>query len=55
MRVRPKDEHKNVYAISLLEHVDVVLSKSEGPAVQMCTELHVQLMSEQPDNLLNRY
>jgi hypothetical protein len=55
MRVWPQDEHENLYASSLLEHVDAVLSKSEGPAVQICTLLLVQLMSEQPDNSLNRY
>jgi hypothetical protein len=31
MRFWPKDEHKAMYEISLLKHVVVVLSKSEGP------------------------
>jgi hypothetical protein len=31
MRFWPQDEHQNVYAISWLRHVLVVLSKSEGP------------------------
>jgi hypothetical protein len=31
MRFWPQDEHQTMYAISLLKHVVVVLSKSEGP------------------------
>jgi hypothetical protein len=31
MRFWPQDEHKTIYAIRLLKHVVVVLSKSEGP------------------------
>jgi hypothetical protein len=30
MRFWPQDEHQAMYAISLLKHVAVVLSKSEG-------------------------
>jgi hypothetical protein len=30
MRFWPQDEHPSMYAISLLKHVVVVLSKSEG-------------------------
>jgi hypothetical protein len=50
MRFWPQDEHPSMDAIELLKHV-FVLSKSEGPqkwlepAVQMCTELLLQLMS----------
>jgi hypothetical protein len=44
-----QDEHQTMYGISLLKYFVVVLSKSERsgwlPAVQMCTELLVQLMS----------
>jgi hypothetical protein len=31
MRFGPQNEHQTLYAISLLKHVVVVLSKSEGP------------------------
>jgi hypothetical protein len=31
MRFWPQDEHQTMYAINLLKHVVVVLSKSEGP------------------------
>jgi hypothetical protein len=31
MRFWPQDEHQTMHAISLLKHVVVVLSKSEGP------------------------
>jgi hypothetical protein len=31
MRFWPQNEHQNMYAISLLKHVVVVPSKSEGP------------------------
>jgi hypothetical protein len=30
MRFWPQDEHQTMYAISLLKHIVVVLSKSEG-------------------------
>jgi hypothetical protein len=31
MKIWPQDEHQTFYAIRLLKHVAVVLSKSEGP------------------------
>jgi hypothetical protein len=50
MRFWPQDEYQTMFATSVLKHIGV-LSKSEGrrsgwhPAVQMCMELLVQLMS----------
>jgi hypothetical protein len=49
MRFWPQDEHQTMHAISLLKHVVVVLTKSEGPQtwLALCfTELLVQSMSE---------